>query len=46
VILCGTGVLLAILCGTGILLAIDIGAVLHPKRIHAQNIILNKLNLF
>jgi hypothetical protein len=29
-----------------ILLAIDIGAVLHPKRIHAQNIILNKLNLF
>jgi hypothetical protein len=24
----------------------DIGAVLHPKRIHAQNNILNKLNLF
>ncbi|MEG4508510.1 hypothetical protein QUA81_24880 [Microcoleus sp. F6_B4] len=33
-------------CGTGILVVADIGAVFRPKRIHAQNNILNDLNLF
>ena len=33
-------------CGTRILAVADIGAVLHRKRIHAQNNILNYLNLF
>ncbi|MEG4030683.1 MULTISPECIES: hypothetical protein, partial [unclassified Microcoleus] len=33
-------------CGTGILPVADIGAVFYPKRIHAQNNILNYLNLF
>ncbi|MEG4445704.1 hypothetical protein QUB47_28120 [Microcoleus sp. AT9_B5] len=32
--------------GTGILAVADIGTVFRPKRIHAQNNILNYLNLF